>query len=854
MHIHRLALGALGPFAGEHVIDFDGLGGSALFLIDGPTGAGKSTLIDAIVFALYGDVSGAASDRQRLRSAFASPTDESYAELDFTTSFGRYRVRRSPEYERAKLRSAGTTRAPASVSLMRSTGPQAWETVATRHDEVGAEITRLVGLNRAQFLQTVVLPQGEFATFLAAESKDRQAVLERIFATGLYSRIESALEESRKTALALREAAELDVARSIQHVRSRVSDVDLETAGDLDAESEAVSAQLDGFVDGARERLRAAAGTLETIAADLSTLTAQLDVVAARASAQQRVVVANAALDSARSTLEVERAALTSDAHVIASFGGSSDDPATLLSEIDRVSGSLDAALDAERRLALDTAAHGERERGLAVIDERIRGLESERDVEVPAQLLAVSVALREAVDAAASAAGQAAGVEADLAQARLDQMAAELASALADGTPCAVCGSPHHPRPAEFLGEPVTSADVAAAVRARSVADSHRHALERELTRLQTVSADITPVPPGPVQMAVTAVDLTAQITRLQERIARIEAALGAARDERESARAALALLAGRIAELRVVVAGALAGYPTISDRAAVLAALRARVSALLVAADAVTSCAAAVATADAELAAVGEVPQLDAAAAELLSRRRDELAIELRAASSRRDATRDLVEDLQARVLLARSSIVRRDTCRSETADIITLANIVRGGAGNALSQPLAAFVVQTMFDEVLASANRRLRSMLDGRFELKSTEAGTGRSRLGLGLGLEVLDLRTDSVRRTATLSGGETFCASLALALGLADTVRAHSGGVEIGMLLIDEGFGSLDGDRLDEVMAELLRLRADGRTVGVISHVTEMKRSIPERIDVQPMGARLGSTLHVSWTD
>ncbi|MDI1290520.1 MAG: SMC family ATPase, partial [bacterium] len=377
MHIHRLALGALGPFAGEHVIDFDGLGGSALFLIDGPTGAGKSTLIDAIVFALYGDVSGAASDRQRLRSAFAAPTDESYAELDFTTSFGRYRVRRSPEYERAKLRSVGTTRAPASVSLMRSTGPQAWETVATRHDEVGAEITRLVGLNRAQFLQTVVLPQGEFATFLAAESKDRQAVLERIFATGLYSRIESALEESRKAALALREAADLDVARSIHHVRSRVSDADLATAGDLDAESETVSAQLDGFVDGARERLRAAADSLETIAADLSTVSGRLDVVSARASAQQRVVVANAALGSARSSLEVERSALRTDAQVIASIGASSDDPATLLSEIDRVSGSLDAALDAERRLALDTAAHGEQERGVAAIDDRIKALES---------------------------------------------------------------------------------------------------------------------------------------------------------------------------------------------------------------------------------------------------------------------------------------------------------------------------------------------------------------------------------------------------------------------------------------------------------------------------------------------
>ena len=177
MHINRLSFGALGPFPAAHTIEFDALGGSALFLIDGPTGAGKSTVIDAIVFALYGDVAGNGSDRQRLRSAFATPADESFAELVFTTSAGRYRVHRTPEYERAKVRGTGTTRAASTVRLERATGPDAWEPVSSRQGEADAEIARLVGLNRVQFLQTVVLPQGEFATFLAAESKDRLAVL-----------------------------------------------------------------------------------------------------------------------------------------------------------------------------------------------------------------------------------------------------------------------------------------------------------------------------------------------------------------------------------------------------------------------------------------------------------------------------------------------------------------------------------------------------------------------------------------------------------------------------------------------------------------------------------------------------
>ncbi len=855
MHIHRLALGALGPFAGEHVIDFDGLGGSALFLIDGPTGAGKSTLIDAIVFALYGDVAGSTSDRQRLRSSFAKPTDESYAELDFTTSFGRYRVRRTPEYERAKLRSTGTTRASASVSLMRATGPQGWESVSTRHDEVGAEIARLVGLNRAQFLQTVVLPQGEFATFLAAESKDRQVVLERIFATSLYSRIEASLDESRRAALARRETADLEVERSIQHVRSRLSDADLAATGDLESsvESVGVADQLDTVVQDVRARLAVEEGVIERVGVDLAAASTRVAVVEARAVAKRRVALTVHAHGAALGVRARASADLDADLEAISTLGASRDRPAELVSAIDQVTGSIGAALDAERRLVTDTAEQEQREGELATIERRIIDLEDERSVEVPAQLLALSVALQEAVDAASAAAEAAAVNEASIVQARLDGMAAELAIGLTPGVPCAVCGSTDHPHHAVSAGNPVTPADLSAAARARTEAERNRHALERELTRLETVATDIAPTPDGqPAPLGPG--DITAAITRLQERIAAIDAALARARDEREKRRAALARIVGGISELRAVVVSALAGYPSISARAGELSALRTRVAALIAADEAVDSCAVAVAAAEADLHAIAEADDGDVEEAEDLVLRRDVLVADLRAATSRRDATRDLVDDLQARVALARTAIAQRDQCWHDTAAVISLANVVRGSVGNTLSQPLAAYVVQTMFDEVLASANRRLRTMLDGRFELKSTEAGTGRARLGLGLGLEVHDLRSDSVRRTATLSGGETFCASLALALGLADTVRAHSGGVEIGMLLIDEGFGSLDGDRLDEVMAELLRLRSDGRTVGVISHVTEMKRSIPERIDVQPMGARLGSTLHVSWTD
>jgi exonuclease SbcC len=213
--------------------------------------------------------------------------------------------------------------------------------------------------------------------------------------------------------------------------------------------------------------------------------------------------------------------------------------------------------------------------------------------------------------------------------------------------------------------------------------------------------------------------------------------------------------------------------------------------------------------------------------------------------------EAARTLLDDIGRLSTGVENARNEKDRTRQEWAATISLAETLNGRGANQLAQPLKAYVLQQMFDEVLDAANARLSGMLEGRFALVDTEQAQGRERIK-GLGIEIMDRFTDSVRRADTLSGGETFCAALALALGLADTVRAHAGGIDIGMLFVDEGFGSLDPDRLDDVMAELMRLRADGRTVGVISHVSEMKRSILERISVRSVGPGAGSTLTVTW--
>ncbi|WP_250447110.1 AAA family ATPase, partial [Actinotalea sp. C106] len=221
MYLHTMTLQALGPFAGAHTIDFAELGASGIFLLEGPTGAGKSTLIDALVFALYGKVASKDASDERLRSAHASPADETVVDLVFECGSGIYRVRRTPAYQRPKQRGSGTTLQQASVRLWRLSSPDApedGELLSARLDEAGLELQRIVGLDRHQFVQTVVLPQGEFAGFLRAKPEDRRGLLQRVFGTAVYEQVEQRLVRMRAEVGRAVEDGREAVARSTAHL------------------------------------------------------------------------------------------------------------------------------------------------------------------------------------------------------------------------------------------------------------------------------------------------------------------------------------------------------------------------------------------------------------------------------------------------------------------------------------------------------------------------------------------------------------------------------------------------------------------------------------------------------------
>ena len=857
MRLERLRFAALGPYAGEHLIDFEMLGGSGLFIIEGPTGAGKSTILDAIVFALYSDVAGEGSDKQRLRSGFADSGSESFAEVEFSSSAGRYRVRRTPEYLTSRRRGEGAdVRVASTIQVWRSTGEQGWELVSGRHREADIEIQLVVGLDKSQFLQTVVLPQGEFARFLKAKSAERQAILEQVFATGVFARLQDWADEQRRVAEREITVCADRLRDTLQQLVGRLTDQEFAeerlTLGDAAATAEAVAESMARVSAITAERLERTAGSVVSMEVEVANLEEVVERV--REWQAARRALAEAGESAAQATKRVAAARVVANSHltnltVLTAQVIDLEGPNVVLTEVDEAIGSLREVMgQAQARPGLLRDAD-RLEREADDDDAIFDRLSVERERDLPARLLWCAGELEQRSRELEGAYSEATAQRDALIQARMDGMAGELADRLVGGGPCPVCGATEHPHPAVASELAVTPGDIESAGRRVESVSAKRLAITPDVTAARVLTKHMETsdqeVFDGAGDPAAMLAEVRVRLEVIAEELPRLA--------ERSSANRALAVQhAEAIAAIDRKLGAALGGFATVDERLAAVAAMRADVVGLRDAIDRQASAVRIETDAQAALASLDgrvldEPVEGIGSLEEQLARARAALTDEVSAAH----AARRLHGDLEAKTAAVAEARARRDLAASNGAATISLADTLNGRGANQLAQPLKAYVLQQMFDEVIEAANARLSGMLEGRFALVDTEQAQGRERI-LGLGLAISDRFTESVRRADTLSGGETFCAALALALGLADTVRAHAGGIDIGMLFVDEGFGSLDPDRLDDVMAELTRLRADGRTVGVISHVSEMKRSILERISVRPLDPGSGSTLSVSW--
>ncbi|WDD26028.1 SMC family ATPase [Clavibacter michiganensis subsp. michiganensis] len=993
MDLHRLTLQAIGPFAGEHVIDFAELGRSGLFLLEGPTGSGKSTLIDAVVFALYGSLASEGSSRDRLHSHHAAPGVEPYVELVFETAAGIHRVRRSPQHQRPKARGTGTTNQNAAATLVRLSSPDAdaGEVIGTSTQEVGTEVARIVGLTRAQFVQTVVLPQGEFAEFLRSTGEQRRLVLQSLFGTAVYERTAAQLGEMRKAAKARTDAADAKVAEALTGLReaTRVDALEIADAPDTvrllaDLADAAETARAD------EERARQGAATALADAERVSRALDRRRALIAREEAVRTAAEEIAGL--ARRVGEARRAAAVAgqlaardraDAARTAAEVADDDARAACRAERPALASAATPAL-AERRDALvaelATLADAEaRERGLPrrradvrAAEDAVAAREAEADAaEAPlagrpagriplveardaaaaaaggvdqaraavaeaeatrrrvAELEGLEArirAARDALDARSAAATTAVRHEAELRQRKIRGLAGELAAELEDGVPCPVCGAVDHPHPAPSAPGHPDDDEIERAADARARAERAQGdavaALSAETARHEVAAAALD---------GITAEAADAGVAARAARLAVAEAAGGALRaaeaavvahdaeterirTHRDDARAALSGLRERVIRARelltedeAAVRAALADrdgdgtagtahtadddtapVPRVAALVADRAAERALVDRLIALGTARERTAAEAAARTAELAqaladrafateeearaAALPPAELEAAAGRVAAHEREqavvaeglvdpEVASLTGAEDPDPDAARAALDAAQAaarasaeRAARARdradrsaSALARHDAARRESARAgdqaraaIRMAEVANAiTPENTRGTTLGTYVLLRRFEDVVQAANARLRIMSSGRYELEVSEEreATSRSRK-TGLALQIRDHVVDRVREPASFSGGETFYASLALALGLADVVQAEAGGLQLGTLFVDEGFGTLDPETLDAVMSELGRLSSGGRTVGIVSHVEELKQRVADRIEVR----------------
>ncbi|MBS6968082.1 MAG: SMC family ATPase [Actinomyces sp.] len=1022
MKIRWLRITGIGPFASEHTVDFSAFEDSGLFLLDGPTGAGKSTLIDAITFALYGDVARTKdASKDRLRSNHISDSDPSEADLVFEVATGIYRVTRTPAYTPAGKKSQRNSKSTLTRVVEDPDAPDGWRTVepiASGPRDVGYEIPRIVGLDKDQFLQTIVLPQGKFSQFLNATSDAREQILRDIFDTQIYVDFTKALVDaaaSSKRGIEERRVAAVGAFERVRSLDNALSeDAHADAPGSEERAAEAEEAdQLDAGVEDASAVRRWAqdacdraqeAHTQTLRVAEVATATAR---EASRALAEGRAL-AEAQAEHARVSAKLaeltaaeeavasdrERASQARRALAVAPFDAavteatarmeSAGDQVTALSpalgdeasaapesltpeavsalgeraqaqrdEASRTRGSLEEALALERSLpdlrAQIESLRSRREQALA----RIASIEAEREA-LPGRIEQATEALRlmradaDTLPEAASALRAInerldASMQADLLRSALlgasdelreatataklanaaaadghDLWIAQSASALAreleEDTPCPVCGSTEHPSPAPAAHGEITREQVAELDQTRDRAENAlrdaqaRHQdLVRRIAQLNEVAGAPTPTLETERDRAA---DIVAKLEALGPQIAEIEAALeqervrlGGLTDSLASAREAAASLASTLQERESALSAALtrvdterADFVSLGERAAALderahrAALLARACAdwdsaraahmkaqhslaealeeqglksdswrsLLLPLPEVEALEARAAAHDKELFAAREAlaserlthaaaaPAPDLEALTETSRKAEEDAAGAARASG-------ILEQHCAQLEAARASLkealdaLRR--AREQAGPIRRLADIATAsGPENLASTPLSAWVLIARLEEVLAAANPRLAAISSGRYELASVPDDGTASRKS-GLGLAIIDHDTDAMRSPRTLSGGETFYTSLALALGLADVVSAEAGGVELRTMFIDEGFGSLDSHTLSLVMAQLQALRSAGRTVGVISHVEEMATQIADQIQVRPLPEG-GSTLSV----
>ena len=866
MRPERLRISAFGPYAGEEDMDFSVLENHTLFLICGPTGAGKSTILDAMCYALYGKTSGAVRSGEDLRSNYVGYDRKTYVEFDFAIGDRHYRIYRSPTQllERQKGDRSKPVEHKGKADFY-EIDEEGREKVHITSKGVDSAVEKLLGVGLEQFRQIILLPQGDFRKLLLADSSDRQKIMEQLFQTGIYLAFEKRLQEETQKLKTEYSRGELQRTTLLETCRSE-SEEELEKQAEInekvlkEKETEFMQADKEqqvflraydeaNVLHGAFLRLETAEMALkrmeekrkekEELRGHIKMIRAAQSVTkewseAVNAKKQQRTAAET--LEKAAADLPVKEKAKAEAKQALALF--EKEKP----KQKERI----------EMKGKLEQYRNPSRSYGTAKREaERLAGIYAVKQKEAERLRKQVSAAEKKAAEDKKNW----------LCRNRIfmEGQAFVLAEKLTDGQPCPVCGSLSHPAPAVAGEDRITEKDVKDAERQMHLSEDAEKKIRHEAEAYQakelaaakesadkamTVLSELEKNLPAAYRDSLA---LEKEIKDLETRISSFEKSLEQAEEKQKNAETIYQALKEQ-KELLEKQAGE---FLKVSEE---------------------KNCILKIKVAEAGFTDwfecsryMKEVPRLEAYENDLKiydqSVHAEEEKIKGEKEKTAGKTKPDMNDWNEKRMKLLESmkrfaaekaeketelkkqketlkKLYQLKETQKEIGEKYSLvAHLWEIAQGKETGINLERFVLGALLDAVTEKANLRLMEMSGNRYELlrKRGERSDGRKKAGLDL--EVFDGNTGRARPAATLSGGETFLASLSLALGLADVVQEYAGGVHLDAMFIDEGFGSLDSESLDLAMKTLQELKGQNRLIGLISHVGGLEERIPAKLRV-----------------
>jgi len=903
----KLTLSAFGPYAGITELDMDRLGSQGLYLITGDTGAGKTTIFDAITFALYGEASGENREANMLRSKYADPDTPTSIELIFSYAGKEYRVTRSPEYERPAKRGTGMTTQKADAELVYPDGR-----IVTKTRDVTNSIQEIIGIDRNQFTQIAMIAQGDFLKLLLAPTEDRKKIFRQIFKTELYQNLQEKLKEESGRLGKEYEMLKNSIQQYINGVSCSEDDVlniELEKAKDGYLLTVDTIVLIKKIIDGDETKYHELNGRLGKIEKLLEQVNARLgkavEINKARSgltSAKEKIQKAEPELRELFSQYEAEKQkqpevdalsdTITTERNKLPQYDELENTRKALAAkrkerqEKESTFSKWVASLETETshreaaKKELETLKNAgvEKEKLLGynktLLDRQSELSKLTKDLKIYDKLSNDLCAAQKKYLDATHIAESRHKEYSTKSKAFLDEQAGILASTLEEGSKCPVCGSTEHPEPAIPSPSAPSRAEIDTAKEAWTKAQSSATELSVRAGELngqvESKKADIftrsseligkcqfDEIAPQ-VEAASAKLNLSlgendekikaeeAKVKRAAElnlQVPQIEACINTLSTDISDAKTVNAALDQNIQSLAETLEKLLKTLEYESkvkaeEAVAILENKRKQLKQTLDKAQkAYTDCKSGVdslnGTIKALIAQLKDAEEIDIEAEKKqqseLTREKKTLSEKITQLSSRLDQNNGALRNIQERG--DRLSEVETNWIWAKA-----LSNTANGNLSGKEKIMLETYIQMTYFDRILARANTRFMVMSGGQYELKRRiEADNNRSQSGLEL--DVIDHYNGTERSVKTLSGGESFKASLSLALGLSDEIQSSAGGIRLDTMFVDEGFGSLDEESLQQAMRALYGLTEGNRLVGIISHVSELKEKIDKQIVV-----------------